>query len=308
MRLLTFQMENSIRLGALANQQVIDLQLAYLEYSHSNGKPCVLKHHFDSLQAWLTAPADAWEAASESIQFVTAEFLHEGFPAGDIIVNQHEISLLAPIQRPGKIICIAGNFPAAGKPDAPDYPVVFLKPSSSVTGHRMPVWIPKIATSVAVEAELAVVLARRACRITPREASGCIGGYSLANDLGDRDLEKRSSQWTSGKMFDTFTPLGPWLVTPDEVPDPQNLSMETWVNDRQVQSGHTSGMFFGVNFLVSYISHLTTLESGDVILTGSPKLMDGEPAPTVALRAGDTVRVAIGNLGELINPVREEPV
>jgi 2-keto-4-pentenoate hydratase/2-oxohepta-3-ene-1,7-dioic acid hydratase in catechol pathway len=257
--------------------------------------------------SWLAAPVDVWEAASESIRFVSVEFLQEGFTTGDIFVDKQEISLLAPIQRPGKVICIAGNFPAAGKPDAPQFPIVFLKPSSSVTGPGMPVCIPEIAASVAVEVELAVVMARKACRITTREASLYIGGYTLANDLGDRNLEKRSSQWTSGKMFDTFTPLGPLLVTPDEVPDPQTLSMETWVNDQLVQSGHTGGMFFGVHALVSYLSHLTTLESGDIILTGSPKMMNGEPAPSVALKDGDNVRIAINSLGEMTNPVRKEP-
>jgi acylpyruvate hydrolase len=125
--------------------------------------------------------------------------------------------------------------------------------------------------------------------------------------LGDRLLEKRTTQWTSGKMFDSFTPIGPALVTPDELPDIHFLPMETWVNDQLVQKGNTGEMFFDPFSLVSYLSHLTTLEPGDIILTGSPKLLDGEQAPAISLKPGDTVSVTIGALGGLINPVQEEP-
>jgi acylpyruvate hydrolase len=226
--------------------------------------------------------------------------------ATDISVELEQTQLLAPLQKPGKVICIGGNFPAPGKMTAPEYPVVFLKPASTITGPGMQVLLSKITTSVSYEVELAVVIGRRARNIPEQEASSCIAGYTIANDLGDRLLEKRTSQWTSGKMFDSFTPIGPALVTPDEIPTPQNLTMETWVNEHKVQEGNTSEMFFGVNFLVSYLSSLTTLEPGDIILTGSPKLIAGEAAPSLALQRGDRVRVVIERLGELVNPVEEE--
>ena len=171
----------------------------------------------------------------------------------------------------------------------------------------MPIWLTEMTTNVGYEVELAVIIAKRAHQVGIMEALSCIGGYTLANDVGDRNLEKRTSQWTSGKMFDSFTPLGPALLTPDELPDFHALKMETWVNDRQVQKGTLGEMFFPPDYLVSYISHLTTLEPGDIILTGSPKLMDGELAPAVALKAGDTVRITIDGLGELSNPVKDEP-
>jgi acylpyruvate hydrolase len=238
---------------------------------------------------------------------MTSEFVGEDYRTSDIFVDFQHLSMLPPLPKPGKVICIAGNFPAAGKLTSPDYPIIFLKPSSSITGPGKPIWISENTTSVAYEVELAIVMAKRARRIEIQHALSYIGGYTLANDLGDRVLEKRTSQWTSGKMFDSFTPLGPSLVTPDEVPDISNLPMETWVNGQQVQKGDTGAMFFSPQYLISYLSHLTTLEPGDVILTGSPKLMNGEQAPTVALKPGDTVRVVIDGLGELINPVQEEP-
>ena len=175
-------------------------------------------------------------------------------------------------------------------------------------GDQQSVIIPGAAESVAYEVELAVVIGKRGRNLSSKDALSVVAGYTLANDLGDRLLEKRTSQWTSGKMFDTFTPMGPYLVTPDELPDPGNLEMFTRVNDQVVQRGNTSQMFFDVPQLVSYLSTLTTLEPGDVILTGSPKLMDGEPNPLVKLKPGDVVEVNIEQLSSLVNPVINEQV
>jgi acylpyruvate hydrolase len=306
MRLITYQLNEKTHLGVLLDTKVIDVQLAYLEYCRITKRPPALEHQFDSMLGWLAAKEEDQKTASEAIRFIATGSKVE-FSASLISIDLQDLTLLPPLPKPGKVICIAGNFPAAGKTSAPDYPVVFLKPSSSITGPGMPIWISDMTTSVAYEVELAIVMAKRARRVDIDNALSCIGGYTLANDLGDRILEKRTSQWTSGKMFDSFTPIGPALVTPDEIPDIHNLPMETWVNGQQVQKGNTGGMFFGPEYLVSYISHLTTLELGDIILTGSPKLLDGEPAPVVALKPGDTVRINIDGLGELINPVREEP-
>jgi acylpyruvate hydrolase len=307
MRLITYQLDHKTRLGALLDKHVIDVQRAYQEYCHTTKKPAVLEGQLDSILGWLAVNEEGRKAVSESIRFMTTESVKEKFYTSNIIMDLQDLTLLAPLPKTGKVICIGGNFPATGKLSPPDYPIVFLKPSSSITGPGMPILISEITTSVAYEVELVVVMAKRARRVAVHNALGYIGGYTLANDLGDRILEKRTTQWTSGKMFDSFTPLGPALVTPDELSDIHNLPMETWVNGQQVQKGNTGGMFFGPDDLVSYISHLTTLEPGDIILTGSPKLMDGNQAPALSLKPGDTVRVTIGALGELINPVREEP-
>ena len=151
--------------------------------------------------------------------------------------------ILAPIPRPGKVICIAGNYPAPNKLEKPDFPIVFLKPSGGVIGNQHSVIIPKAAESVAYEVELAVVIGKRSRNLTPQETLSVIAGYTIANDLGDRLLEKRTSQWTSGKMFDTFTPMGPILITPDELNNTSNLAIFTKVNDRIVQKGNTSNVF-----------------------------------------------------------------
>jgi 2-keto-4-pentenoate hydratase/2-oxohepta-3-ene-1,7-dioic acid hydratase in catechol pathway len=152
------------------------------------------------------------------------------------------------------------------------------------------------------------VIGSRAKHLAPEKALSCVAGYTMANDLGASDLEKRTSQWTTGKLMDTFCPLGPSLVTTDELNEPNNLTVTTRVNGKTVQLGSTRNMIFGVPFLLSYVSELATLEPGDVILTGSPKLMNDKPAPVVFLKPGDVVEVEIGSLGILRNPVADEPM
>jgi acylpyruvate hydrolase len=199
------------------------------------------------------------------------------------------------------------NYPN-GKPDCiqPEYPILFLKPASGLTGAESRIQIPPVAGDVAYEAELVLVIGSRARYVTEEKALDDVAGYTMANDVGARDLEKRSSQWTSGKLMDTFTPLGPALVTPDEVPDPGDLPVVTLLNGQVVQRGNTRELFFSVPELVSYVSQLTTLEPGDLILTGSPKTVDGQPAPFLSLHPGDFIEITIGNLGTLCNPVVAE--
>jgi 2-keto-4-pentenoate hydratase/2-oxohepta-3-ene-1,7-dioic acid hydratase in catechol pathway len=224
----------------------------------------------------------------------------------EMVFNLRDVTFLAPIPRPGKVICIAGNYPTTKTANRPEYPTVFLKPSGGVIGDQQRIVIPRGVENVACEVELAVVIGERGRNLPPQEACSIIAGYTIANDLGDGLLEKRTSQWTSGKMFDTFTPMGPVMITPDEVDDTSNLDIFSRVNDRVIQKGNTSQMFFDVPQLVSYISTLTTLDPGDVILTGSPKLMEGEPNPNVTIRPGDCVQVGIETIATLTNPVIAE--
>ena len=303
MRLVTYMRNKDSRLGVLLDKKVVDVQSAYQEFCHTADQPASLTNYFDSMLDFLKAGIDALQVLTETIQFAQTKMTEDK----DFLFDLNDVILLAPIANPGKVICIGGNFPAAGKLTAPDYPIVFLKPASTITGQGMPVWVSEITSNVAYEVELVVVIGKRARNVKIEDASNYIAGFTLANDLGDRVLEKRTSQWTTGKMFDSFTPLGPVIFSPDEIGDKNNLPMETWINHQQVQKGNTSEMFFGVEYLLSYISTLTTLEPGDIILTGSPKLMNGEPAPSVTLKPGDTVRISVEGLGELINPIQDEP-
>jgi 2-keto-4-pentenoate hydratase/2-oxohepta-3-ene-1,7-dioic acid hydratase in catechol pathway len=166
---------------------------------------------------------------------------------------------------------------------------------------------PEAAEQVDYEAELAVVIGRRASRVTADDALHHVAGYACANDVSARSLQFRSSQWLLGKAIDTFLPLGPWLVTADEVPDPQGLGIRCLVNDEVLQDSDTGQMVFGVAELIAYASRTITLEPGDLLVTGTPSGVGMAADPPRFLRPGDRMRVEIDGLGQLDNTVRARP-
>lgn len=176
----------------------------------------------------------------------------------------------------------------------------------ALTGYGQPIVIPCLSQEISIEGELAVVIGRRGKHIGQHDALSYVAGYTIANDIGASDLERRSSQWATGKLPDTFCPLGPALITRDEVPDQNALAIRTILNGQLVQSGNTRDMIFNVPYLVSYISALATLEPGDLILTGSPKQLGNALAPQAFIKPGDLVSIRIDILGDLTNPVAAE--
>lgn len=308
MQLFSYQREGIARSARLVGELGIDLKDSAASYIKNNKEIAVPFDSLpDNLLDLLQLGEDGFKYSEVVTDWVLRNLHSDGVQLESGTVFQFsEAHLCAPIIRPGKIICIGGNYPAPGKMDEPEFPIVFLKPSGGIIGHNQPVILPPAAKSVSYEVELAVVIGRKGKNLTAEDVPSIIGGYTIANDLGDRKLEKRTSQWTSGKMFDTFSPLGPILKTPDELPDVSNLNMYTIVNDQFVQKGNTSQMFFDVTELIVYLSTLTTLEPGDIILTGSPKIMDEEPNPPYVLEPGDIVEAGIENLASLINPITSE--
>jgi 2-keto-4-pentenoate hydratase/2-oxohepta-3-ene-1,7-dioic acid hydratase in catechol pathway len=192
-----------------------------------------------------------------------------------------------------------------GEP-VPEYPILFLKPATSIIGPGQVIVLPRISKQVDYEGELAVVIGRTGKNIPQQNALDYVAGYTCANDVSAHDIEFRTSQWTSGKMLDTFCPLGPVMVTADEIPDPNSLRLKTLLNGQTVQDASTADMVFPPAFLVSYISSLATLEAGDVILTGTPAGIGCNRKPQVFLKAGDHVGVEIEGIGTLTNPVVAE--
>ena len=220
-----------------------------------------------------------------------------------------QVQLLPPVLKPGKIICVGLNYPPHHtSPDwsPPPYPILFHKAASALIGLDAMIILPKISQRVLYEGELAIVIGMRGKNIPIEKALEIVAGYTIANDVSAADIEARSSQWDSGKMFDTFCPLGPALVTTDEIPDPGSLDITTTLNGQVVQNGNTGEMIFDVPYLISYISHLTTLEPGDLILTGSPKRVGDAPDPRTPLKPGDSISIEIEGLGVLSNSVAAE--
>lgn len=221
-----------------------------------------------------------------------------------------EVRFAAPITRPEKIICVGLNYrdhaAESGQP-VPEVPVLFAKFRNSLIGPGDPIRLPMAAPSlVDYEAELAVVIGRPARRVSTSTALEYVAGYTCANDVSARDLQMRGGQWLRGKAVDTFLPLGPWLVTSDEVADPQKLRIRCSINGEVLQDSSTKEMVFGVAELVSFISQTITLSPGDVILTGTPPGVGTARKPPRYLKAGDRVTVSIEGIGELTNPVEAE--
>ena len=173
-------------------------------------------------------------------------------------------------------------------------------------GHNQPIVVPRISSQIDYEGELAIILGKQGKYLAEDEALSYVAGYTVANDVSARDLQFRTSQWTTGKMLDTFGPLGPALVTRDEVPEPHALTIQTILNGQVMQNGNTADMIFGVPAIVSYISEIVTLDPGDVILTGTPAGIGNIRTPPVFIKPGDTVTVEIGILGRLTNLVVAE--
>ncbi len=201
----------------------------------------------------------------------------------------------------GKFVCIGLNYTdhakEAGMP-IPEEPVLFMKATSAIAGPDDPVAIPRGATKTDWEVELGLVIGKPAKYADEAEALSHVAGYCVINDVSEREHQlERSGQWVKGKSADGFGPIGPWLVTPDEVPDPQDLSLWLEMNGQRFQDGTTATMIFGVAHLVSYVSRFMSLQSGDVISTGTPPGVGHGRKPPVYLKPGDVVRLGIDGLG-----------
>lgn len=221
-----------------------------------------------------------------------------------------DVTLLAPIARPPKFLAIGLNYldhiKEAGF-EAPSFPVFFNKQTTCVIGPGEAIHRPRVSTLLDYEGELGIVIGRR-CRHVPRErAHEVIGGYLIVNDVTVRDWQLRAPTMTVGKSFDTHGPTGPWIVTADEIPDPQALRIRTWVNDALLQDGSTKDMVFDCAQQIEHLTTAFTLEPGDIVSTGTPAGVGIVRKPPVLLKAGDVVRVQIDGIGELENPVVEEP-
>ncbi|MFJ4715650.1 fumarylacetoacetate hydrolase family protein [Streptomyces sp. NPDC088785] len=209
----------------------------------------------------------------------------------------------APVGRIGKVVCIGLNYhdhAAETGAEAPAEPVVFFKAADTVVGPDDTVLVPRRSTKTDWEVELAVVIGRTARYVESHEAAlACVGGYAVAHDVSEREFQiERGGTWDKGKNCETFNPLGPWLVTPDEVPDPQALGLRLWVNGELKQDGSTADQIFSVAEVVRYVSQFMTLYPGDVINTGTPAgVAMGQPEPKPYLRAGDVVELEIEGLG-----------
>jgi 2-keto-4-pentenoate hydratase/2-oxohepta-3-ene-1,7-dioic acid hydratase in catechol pathway len=226
-------------------------------------------------------------------------------------VPQGSAQFHSPVHDPQKVICVGLNYrdhAIESKMAIPKEPVLFSKFPSALIGHEEAIVVPKVSSKVDYEAELIIVVGKRGRRIAESSAMEHVAGYSVGHDVSARDwqLEKDGKQWMVGKTFDTFAPVGPHLVTRDEVADPHKLAIKLRLNGRTMQNSNTEQMIFTVAQLIAYISIVFTLEPGDLIFTGTPPGIGHALNPPVYLRGGETTEVEIDTLGVLRNPVVAE--
>ncbi|QAY60253.1 fumarylacetoacetate hydrolase family protein [Microbacterium protaetiae] len=276
MRLVTYRGSSDSRIGVvLAGDRVLDVRAGALEDIVGDA-------------ASLASVREAAEASSPA----------SGLPRID------ELDLLPPV-RPGKLLCIGYNYrghvPDGEDPTAndPAYPDVFVKTANVLIGPNDPVQLPQVEADVDYEGEIALVIGRRAKNVPVSTALDHVAGYTLFDDVTARDWQRHGSQFTLGKSFDTFGPLGPWLVTADEIPDPQSLVVEVERAGVVTARQSTATMIFPMAFLVHHLSQVMTLEPGDVISTGTPQKLPDAAATHRSLADGDVVAVRVAGIGEL---------
>lgn len=285
MKLVTFDAGQGPRLGAVTASQVVDLAQA------SAGK----------LPADMLGFLQLGEAGLQTARTVVGQ--------GQTIPLE-QARILAPLSNPSKIIAIGLNYMDHCREqnvEPPKAPIIFTKfPSSIIGPGDAIVWDPALTNQVDFEAELAVVIGRPTRNVTEAEALDYVAGYTICHDVSARDLQLGDGQWIRGKSLDTFCPLGPYLVTRDEIADPHNLAIRCTVNDRVFQDSTTAEMIFRIPYLIAYCSRAFTLLPGDIISTGTPDGVGLFRSPKIFLKDGDIVTIEIEGLGQLTNPCVEQ--
>ena len=300
MKLAQIAEAERVSVGLLINDRVVTLS-ALAEASDDRFRP-----------GWLTENTTVLDIIKHGDKAIAdIARLIEG--AASVLRNSQfgvpveSVPFLPPVY-PSKIVAIGRNYvdhAIEGGAEPPAAPLIFNKLPNSLTSHNAPILLHTISSQIDYEAELAVVIGRRAARVRESEALEYVFGYTAINDVSARDLQFGDGQWVRGKSLDSFAPLGPFITTRDEISNVQDLKIEGRLNGQVMQSSNTGKMIFGVAYLVSYISQAITLEPGDVIATGTPDGVGIFRKPPVLLKAGDVYEVDIERLVTLRNPVVE---
>ncbi|GAF67135.1 2-keto-4-pentenoate hydratase [Bacillus sp. TS-2] len=295
MKLLNFNKKGQQALGVKQGGSIIDIEEA-------------LKVH--KREQISTNLMDLISSGKEGL-FAFENFLAELPMQDEYLLKEEDIQWEPCLTRPSKIICVGLNYRKhADETDSPypKVPILFNKFNNTLTGHLCEIEIPNVTNELDYEVELGVVIGKRAKNVKQKDALDYIFGYCTANDLSARDLQMKTPQWLLGKTCDDFSPIGPYLVTADEVGNPNQLQLKTYVNGEIRQDSNTSDMIFSVDEVVSYISTYMTLMPGDIILTGTPEgVVLGYPKEKqVFIKPGDEVTVEIEKVGKLTNVFTEE--
>ncbi|MBU8908197.1 fumarylacetoacetate hydrolase family protein [Desertibacillus haloalkaliphilus] len=296
MKFLTFKKGGFLKLGIKTDLGVLDIEKAGASFQTE--LPTKIE---DVINKKATSLEDLDAVKKQALESKNCE----------LFLEEEEFTFGPAVTKPGKIICVGLNYKKhalESNMPLPEYPILFNKFDNTISAHNQVINLPFNSTENDYEAELAIVIGKEAKRVSTDEALDYVFGYCNANDLSSRDLQFRTNQWLLGKCCDGFSPLGPYLVTSDEIGDPNQLQIKATVNGEVRQHSNTSDMIFKCNEIISYISDHMTLRPGDVILTGTPEgvalgLPEGE---RVYLQNGDEVTIEIEKLGTLTNKFKQE--
>lgn len=304
MKLLTFINQDQLRLGAvLDSDQVIDLPLAYVALQESKNLPA--GNFPTDMLALLQGGDEMLNAAAAALKWIQSA---DSGTAKEAFIHPVSQIKIAPLMtNPTKIICIGLNYYDHCREtgtEVPKSPITFVKYPSAIIGPEENItWSPEASSQVDYEAELAFVIKRTAKNVPANEAFDYIAGYTMLNDISARDVQFSEGQWVRSKSFDTFCPIGPYLVTSDEVGDPHQLAIKCRLNGELVQDSNTSELIFKIPFLMEFITKTCTLLPGDIVSTGTPHGVGVFRDPPIFLKPGDVIEVEIDKLGRLRNPI-----
>lgn len=301
MKLLTYRADNQLKLGLLKRKWVIDLAIAYQFVTKLRRKES--KNNFPiDMVSLLKNGLDKAKMVEEAVEDDLLG-LQEKIPKA--VLNIKYVKLLAPIPHPRKnIVCLGLNYSdhvEECKLPLPQHPIFFTKSSSAVIASNEPILLPKCSTEIDYEVELAIIFGKRGKNILKKEAFDYIAGYTVLNDITARDLQKNHFQWFKGKSLDTFAPLGPYLVTKEEISDPHNLKLSLKINGRIMQKSNTRNIYFKIPLLVEILTKDMTVEPGDIVATGTPSGVGFKRNPPIFLKCGDFVEAFVEKIGTLKN-------
>jgi len=312
MRLVTFEDEpKRNRLGAVADGVVVDLNAAYRAVLEERGERRAAELAVEAVPpemlAFLDAGDRAMNAARDALKLI-ARLGADGSRERGLARRTESVHLRAPVPRPTKLILVGLNYrdhaEEAGM-KIPEVPTIFSKYANCVIGPGDAIKIPKVSAMIDYEAEYAFVIGRAGRDIPADRAMDYVAGYTIVNDVSCRDYQMKTGQWMIGKTFDTFAPMGPYLVTRDEIADPHNLEISLHLNGQRMQHSNTRNLIFKTEHLIAFLSQVFTFEPGDVVSTGTPGGVGFARKPPVFMKAGDLVRIEVEGLGALENPVED---
>lgn len=299
--------EKAWRIGCLHEETIIDLQDAYQKLLSSKAE----KNNASAIESIFPAdPTLFFKAGKQLLDEANAAYTFALQHIHKVkTFSRSNVKLGTPIPDPGKIICVGRNYKEHAeemKGKIPEYPVLFAKFSNALIGPEDAIEKTRFTEKLDYEVELVVIIGKEASCVRQEDALDYIAGYTIGNDTSARDLQKRTLQWLQGKTLDRSTPIGPWVISADQIGDPASLSVKSYVNGEERQASTTDKLIFSIPFLVSFISNIMTLEPGDIIMTGTPEGVGTAMTPPQYLQPGDVVGLEIENIGCMENKVIEK--